>query len=51
MFIAIGHPLLSLKRLRIGCVELDESLAPGEFRKLSEEEITGLKRMSGMIQE
>jgi len=51
MFIAIGHPLVSLKRLRIGCVMLDESLAPGEFRKLTEEEITGLKRMSEMIQE
>lgn len=51
MFIAIGHPLLSLKRLRIGCVTLDEGLAPGEFRKLTDEEITGLKRMSDLIQE
>jgi len=51
MFIAIGHPLLSLKRLRIGCVTLDENLAPGEFRRLTNEEIAGLKRMSDMIQE
>ena len=51
MFSAIGHPLVNLKRLRIGCVTLDESLAPGEFRKLTEEEITGLKRMSDLIQE
>jgi len=51
MFIAIGHPLVKLQRLRIGCVTLDESLAPGEFRKLTEEEITGLKRMSDLIQE
>lgn len=51
MFSAIGHPLVNLKRLRIGCVELDEGLAPGEFRKLTQEEITGLKRMSDLIQE
>jgi len=51
MFIAIGHPLKNLKRLRIGCVTLDEGLAPGEFRKLTEEEINGLKRMSDLIQE
>ena len=51
MFAAIGHPLLSLKRLRIGCVTLDETLAPGEFRELTQEEIAGLRRMSGMIQE
>lgn len=51
MFIAVGHPLLSLKRLRIGCVTLDEALSPGEFRRLTEAEITGLKRMSDLIQE
>lgn len=51
MFIAIGRPLVSLKRLRIGCVALDDALAPGEYRKLTEEEINGLKRMSGLLQE
>lgn len=51
MFAAIGHPLRSLKRLRIGCVTLDEGLAPGEYRELTQEEITGLKRMSELIQE
>ena len=45
MFIAIGHPLVKLERLRIGCVRLDESLKEGEHRKLTEEEIAGLKRM------
>lgn len=49
MFIAVGHPLKSLKRLRIGCVELDPALAPGEFRRLTEEEIAGLKKMSDLI--
>lgn len=45
MFIAIGHPLTKLERLRIGCVKLDETLALGEYRKLTEEEIHGLKKM------
>ena len=48
MFIAIGHPLTVLSRLRIGCVELDEALAPGEFRKLTDAEIEGLKRMTNL---
>ena len=48
MFIAIGHPLLSLRRLQIGCVELDENLALGEFRKLTGAEVEGLKRMTGL---
>lgn len=51
MFAAIGHPLIRLERLRIGCVTLDEALSPGEFRELTVEEIAGLKRMSDMIQE
>ena len=50
MFAAIGHPLNSLRRLQIGCVELDEALAPGEFRKLTSEEIAGLKRMTGLTE-
>jgi len=49
MFIAVGHPLKELKRLRIGCVHLDESLAPGQFRRLTAEEIEGLKKMSDLI--
>ena len=50
MFTAIGHPLTALCRLQIGCVELDEGLAPGEFRKLTEAEIAGLKRMTGLTE-
>ena len=49
MFAAVGHPLISLSRLRIGCVALDPALAPGEFRLLTDEEISGLKRMSGLL--
>ena len=51
MFAAIGHPLVKLERLRIGCVQLDEGLQPGQYRSLTDEEITGLKRMSGLLQE
>lgn len=49
MFSAIGHPLIRLERLRIGCVTLDKTLAAGEFRRLTDEEVMGLKRMSDMI--
>ena len=49
MFAAVGHPLISIQRLRIGCVTLDEALAPGEFRLLTEQEIAGLKRMTQLL--
>ena len=51
MFAAIGHPLIRLERRRIGCVALDEHLQPGQYRSLTETEIAGLKRMSGLLQE
>lgn len=46
MFAAVGHPLIALERLRIGCVTLDENLAPGEFRRLTDAEIAGLKKIT-----
>ena len=46
MFAAVGHPLVALERLRIGCVTLDARLAPGAYRSLTAEEIAGLKRMT-----
>ena len=48
MFAAVGHPLIELARLRIGCVALDPALAPGEWRALTEEEVRGLRAMCGM---
>ena len=48
MFAAVGHPLVELTRLRIGCVALDPALAPGEWRALTEEEVRGLRAMCGM---
>ncbi len=51
MFAAVGHPLTRLSRLEIGGVLLDESLAEGEFRLLTEAEIARLKRLTGLSQE
>ena len=48
MFAAIGHPLTALRRLRVGCVALDERLAPGQWRRLTEAEVTGLKALCGL---
>ncbi len=48
MFAAVGHPLIKLHRLRIGCVTLDDALAPGECRPLTDEEVAGLYRLCGM---
>jgi len=49
MFSAIGHPLTSLRRLSIGCIELDGSLEEGDFRPLAQDEIDGLLRMSDLL--
>lgn len=48
MFAAVGHPLLSLQRLRIGCVELDPALAAGDWRALTPQEVSGLRALCGM---
>lgn len=45
MFSSIGCEVLYLKRLRMGTLELDESLLPGEYRRLTEDEITSLKNL------
>jgi 23S rRNA pseudouridine2605 synthase len=43
---AIGHPVVRLRRVRIGPIS-DERLKPGEFRELSAKEIASLKKESG----
>jgi len=43
MFLAIGHPVEKLRRVRIGFLE-DEKLRPGEWRFLSEHEVAHFKR-------
>ncbi len=45
MFLAIGHPVLKLKRIAFGPMHV-EGLSPGEFRYLSEEEIDRLRKTS-----
>lgn len=39
MFEAVGKEVLYLKRLQMGTLALDERLNPGEYRKLTDEEI------------
>ena len=39
MFAARGKTVLALRRLRMGKLELDPALLPGEARELTEEEI------------
>ena len=46
MFDAIGHPVVSLRRVRIGPIS-DPRLKPGEFRELSEAEVRALKKAQG----
>ena len=43
MFLALGHEVIYLKRLSMGPLELDPDLAPGEYRRLTQDEITQLK--------
>lgn len=47
MFQHIGHPVLNLKRLRFGPLELGR-LKQGEYRHLTEKEVRILKREVGM---
>lgn len=42
MMEAVGKPVLSLKRLSMGSLVLDETLAPGAFRPLTPEELKDL---------
>lgn len=43
MFKAVGSNVLFLKRVSMGTLQLDEKLAPGEYRKLTDDEIGELK--------
>lgn len=42
MLAAVGNHVTALHRLRIGAIALDDSLAPGEFRELTAEEIASV---------
>ena len=39
MFHAVGNRITSLHRLSMGAIQLDESLAPGQYRNLTQQEI------------
>jgi len=41
MFAALGNRVIGLHRERIGAVTLDPQLAPGEYRRLAEDEVAG----------
>ena len=43
MFAATGNEVLYLKRMAMGGVSLDETLAPGEYRPLTDEELRTLR--------
>lgn len=43
MFEAVGSEVVFLKRLSMGPLELDNSLKPGEYRRLRDDEIAALK--------
>ena len=48
MLASRGKPVLELKRLRIGELELDESLAPGEYRELTEDDLCKVLKGANM---
>ena len=47
MLQAVDNRVLALKRTAFGCLRLDETLKPGEYRMLTESEIQELKSTGG----
>ena len=43
MFLSCGNEVLYLKRVRMGAVRLDQNLKPGEYRRLTLQEIQSLR--------
>lgn len=46
MFEAVGKPVLELKRISMGSLMLDDTLEPGAYRELTEEELADLRQRS-----
>lgn len=42
MFHAVGKEVLFLRRIQMGPLKLDEKLRPGEYRRLTKEEVEKL---------
>lgn len=51
MFGAVGKPVLALRRLSFGPIDLDASLKPGEYRELTEKETAALYAAAGLEHE
>lgn len=51
MFQAVGKEVRYLKRVRMGPLVLPDSLAPGEYRALTEEELIALRDCCGLTKE
>ena len=49
MFEAVGLSVTYLKRIRFGPLVLDDSLKPGEYRRLTEEEVRMLEASKGIL--
>ncbi len=49
MFAKVGFPLVRLERIAFGPLSLDESLKPGQYRVLTEQELTLLKKEVGLL--
>ena len=47
MFHAVGKEVLSLNRIMVGDLRLDDALALGECRELTEAEVNLLKQLGG----
>lgn len=47
MFEAVGKRVVYLKRISMGSLKLDETLELGEYRELTDEELTGLLEYNG----
>jgi 16S rRNA pseudouridine516 synthase len=48
MFEAVGKQVIYLKRLAMGPLTLDETLEPGEYRELTDEEVASLREQTGI---
>ncbi|MGI6119409.1 MAG: pseudouridine synthase [Desulfosporosinus sp.] len=48
MFVAVGYPVVKLKRVRFGSLTLENTLNPGDFRPLTKKEIVKLRSLVGL---
>jgi len=44
MFMVVNHQVLALKRVRIGGIQLDETLVEGDYRLLTDDEVAALAK-------